>query len=347
MDKLEHVLFYHGDSPSELPEKILDRLEQYFGKYCRFSNIDYELFSDGEPDNRIPRYSKIEGKTVVFIQSFFKQKLFFDALEFSWAFKKQYKASRLVMVILFMMYRRQDHPEKLEEICRLKMAIEQLKNAGVDEIITVSPHSKKMQEFCQEVGIKMQEVNPLPIFASTVKTYLDPEDNCITCAPDEGATGKAREMAKLLGCPMVFGLKERGFDNEARLSKKDQKRIDQIITQNKELYDFDNIAYATKENVEGKTAIVIEDEASTCTTSTKFGYHLKNLGATKTILVAANAVLTPGWRRKLFPEENPPYFKVIMGDSIPRGYNKKTGGKIHDDSVAWPIADVLYKSLKT
>lgn len=345
MEKLEDVLFYHGEGPSELHEAVLDRLEQYFGKYCRFSNIDFEVFPDKESDDRIPRFAKIEGKTVVFFQSFYSQELFYKSLELMWGIKKQYKAKKLIAVIPFMVFRRQDHEEKLAEICRLKMAIELLRTIGVDEIVVVSPHSKKMQQFCEEFGIKMHEVDPLPVFVSSLKTYIGSHEERVTCAPDEGACEKAVRVAKAMGCPMVLGLKERGFDNEARIKKSDQAAIDKIINENRIKYDFPDIYYLNSENVKGKIVIVTEDEASTCQTASKIGYHLQELGAKKTILVASNAVFTPGWRRKLFPEENPPYSRVVMSDTIPRTHSKKTGGKIHDDSVSGPVADTLYKVL--
>jgi len=63
-----------------------------------------------------------------------------------------------------------------------------------------------------------------------------------------------------------------------------------------------------------------EDEANTCVTANKTGRRLKALGAKNIIFLAIHPVLARGWRRKLFYEN--PFYKIILGDTIPRGYEK-------------------------
>ncbi|MFA5131114.1 MAG: ribose-phosphate diphosphokinase [Patescibacteria group bacterium] len=333
------VVYYCGRGNHRLSSRILKNYGEYLGKECFFSHIDFEEFPDEEPDVKLPKWSEIKGSTVVFFQSIYKKEYLEELMELVWAMKKQYGAKHVIVVLLFMRFRRQDHEEKMEEICRLKMVIDRLKHDGVDEIITVSPHSPKMREFCTEVGIKMHEVDPSPLFASTVKTYL--ADKPTIYAPDAGSVPRAVKLAKLLDCQVVMSLKERGLDNEAMIKAEDRDEIEIILRKLRLQYEYRDIYYADSDHVKGQSIVMTEDEVTTGSTANKTGQRIKKIGAKYLILLAMHAVLVRSWRRKLFDKR--PFDKVIMGDTIPRDYEKMTGGLIHDISVAELMAQALYK----
>lgn len=339
-----NVLFYSGNGNHQLGAKIINILREYLGREypgkVAFSHIDFEDFPDGEPDDRIRKFSEIEGKTVVFYQSIFNLELFEEALELIWAIKKQYQAAYLIAVIPFMTFRRQDHEEKPEEICRLKMAIDRLKHAGVDEIITVSPHSPNMAKFCNEFGVKIHEVDPSPLLVATIQTYLTTIP--IIYAPDRGSVPRAIALAKITGSQVIFSLKNRGLNNDTEIKPEEKEEIDGIIECYKK--EFSEIYYADVEHVKNKFIVMVEDEISTGGTANKTGQRLKKLEAKKIIFLAINLVLVPGWKRKLF--DNNPFDKVIGGDTIPRDYEKRTDGLIHDISLSELITQELYKSLQ-
>ncbi len=338
---MKNILFYSGEGNHHLGAAIIRFLGEYFGKILSFSHIDIAFFPDLESDDKIPRYEEITGKVVVFYQSIFNISLLEQALEHIWAIKKQYKAMRVIAVIPFLIFRRQDHEEKMEEILRLKMVIDRLKHAGVDEIITVSPHSPNMRKYCEEFGITMWEVDPSPLFASTIKTYLT--ETPIIYSPDLGSICRAISLAKLTGSQVIFSLKERGLNNEAQIKPEEEKEISAIINRYKN-EGFSEIYYADEEHIKGQAIVMVEDETSTGGTANKTGLRLKALGAKFIISLAIHAVLVPGWRRKLFDKQ--PIDKVIFADTITREYDKRTGGLIHDISVAESVAQTLYKCLK-
>ncbi len=336
------VLFYSGNGNHQLGARILNALREYRGDNSVFSHIDCDFFPDGDFDTHIPRFADIEGKPVVFYQSIFEHKFFEEALELIWAIKKQYKAAYLIAIIPFIIFRRQDHEEKLDEICRLRMAIDRLRHAGVDEIITVSPHSPKMKQFCDEFSIKMWEIDPSPLFAATIKTYLETVPTIYS--PDEGSISRAVALAKLSDSRVIFSLKNRGLNNEITIKPEEESEITRIISYYQEEKKFSKIYYADADYINGASIVITEDETATGGTANKTGQRLKNLGAKELLLLASHGVLCPGFRRKLF--ENDTFDKVILGDTIPRDYEKRTGGKIHDICFAELIAQTLYKRLQ-
>jgi phosphoribosylpyrophosphate synthetase len=136
-------------------------------------------------------------------------------------------------------------------------------------------------------------------------------------------------------------LKNRGFNNETSLVEVDKKEIDK--TKNK-FINFSNLEYATPELVKEAIIIMAEDEVDSGGTANNQARRLRKLGAAEVYMVFTHAVCTDPWRRKLFGEENP-FSQVIVTDTIARGPKKKTGGKIHDVSIASTMASGTFKLL--
>ena len=336
--KTPDILFYSGNGNHALGAKIMSQLREYLNdKDIDFDHIEFGKFPDEESDARIKKFSGVKDKTIVLYQSIFNRYLFEETLQLSWAFKRQYQAKRLILVAPFMIFRRQDHDEINSEICRLKMTIDRLKHAGVDEIVTVTPHSHKMEEFCKEFGINFHEADPSTIFSETVKAYVSEEP--LVYSPDQGSISRAINLAKANNWPVIFSLKKRGLNNEIQIMEEEKQEIEKII----QSYQYP-IFYASNSKIKGKTIIMIEDEVSTGGTANRTGVKLKENGAGIIIFISTHSILTPGWRRKLFDQN--PFDRVIMGDTIPRDYEKRTGGLIHDISMSDILARKLYVIIK-
>jgi len=149
-----------------------------------------------------------------------------------------------------------------------------LKQAGVDEMITVSPHSPQMAKFAAEFGLKMREVDPSPLLASTIQTYLP--DNPIIYSPDKGSIPRAIELAKLTGSQVLFSLKERGLSNEVEIKTEEETEVKDIIARYS-TKDFSAIDYADAGKIKDQPIVMAEDEANTCVTANKTGRRLKAL----------------------------------------------------------------------
>lgn len=340
-----NVLFFSGNGNHVLGKKILYDLSEYAGVDLSFNHINFSKFSDVEPDNKVPQYEMIAKKTVVLYQSMADSRLMEEFLELAWAMKHQYRAKEIIAVIPFLRFRRQDHSEKAEEIDRLKMIIDRLKHAGVDQLIVATPHSEKMAENCRVYGIKFHPADMSEIFAQAIRTLLNgDEKNTLIYAPDEGSISRAVGLAQILGFKVIFTLKKRGLNNAAEIAGPDQQEIDELIARAQQELDFPQISYATADQIKGAIILMVEDEIASGETANKTGRRLKSLGADTLIFSATHAVCTAGWQRKLFYQN--PFDKIFIADSIPRDYENRTGGKMHDLSVSSVMAAGLYKVLR-
>jgi len=334
-------MFYSGSGNYKLSSDIMKHLREYLGGETRFSNIDFWEFSDDEPNTRLPQWMDIADKDVVICSSISNRELVAELLDLSYAAKRRYQCRRLIVVVGFMTYRRQDHDERMEEFCRLEMLIDQLKHVGVDEIITVSPHSsEKLNKFCKKFGVQLFEVDPSPIFASTLRTYSTKDMVCYS--PDEGSIPRALALASILGGKTIFSLKKRGLNNEVAIRLEDASKVQEVIDFYQKKYGV-TIYYALPEEIKGKSIVMVEDEVTTGKTANMTGQRLKSLGADWLSLIATHPVLIKNWQGLLF--DNNPFDKIIMGDTIPRDYKKRTGGLIHDITVAELLAQKLYSRL--
>lgn len=341
MKTVSNILFYSGNGHHRFGAEMLHNLNELLGARLSFSHTDFEEFPDEESDARFPNFDQIRDKPVVFYQSIYNARLFMEALQSIWSLKMQYRAIYLIAVIPFMIYRRQDHLENQTEVCRLKMAIEFLKAAGVNEIISVTPHSEKMKTFSHEAGIKFHEVDLSALFVSRIKAYLS--DPPIVYSPDAGSIPRAIKIARLLKSQMIFSLKKRGLNNNAEIKMEEEAEIEATIKYY-HAEDFQEINYANSQIISGESIVMVEDEVSTGSTANQTGCRLRQLGAKEVIFLATHPVLVRGWRRKLF--DNNPFTKIIMSNTIPRNYEKMTGGLIDDVSAAPLTAEMLYKALK-
>ncbi len=340
---IDEVLFFSGNGNHLLGEKVLSKLSEFYGIKLSFQHISYAEFPDGESDNSIPNHAKIFQKTVVVIQSTFTQNFTAELLELCWAIKHQYGAKHLIAVLPFMRYRRQDHPEKPEEINRNRMFIERLRHCGVDELVVVTPHSDEIATNCKHAGITFHEVDVSPIFASVINTLLTPElqEKTYVFTPDQGSIPRAINLAKHLDVGVLFSLKFRGSNNETLIVEPTPEQIESVI----QSYNFPKLSYASKTEIDGSIIIMAEDEIASGGTSNSTAKKLKACGAKKIYLTATHPVCIPGWKRKLF--DGAPFDKVMVCDTIPRGLKERTGGQIHDVSVADSLASVIFKTLRS
>jgi len=351
------VVFLSGNGNHALGADILVHLSELFGKRCVFEHINYNKWPELELDNRIPSYAKMKNKVVVIYQSLFRSDLVEEAEDLIWACKHQYGAQYIIGIFPFMWNRRQDPKmfakegdlgkkiAKPDEIQRLRMTISKLAFCGVDEMLVATPHSNMMSEYCKEYGVVFNEINPSPLFAKTMDTFVrDDEKNLVKVySPDLGSIQRAIELGSLLKCPVLFNEKNRAINSETTIIESEAEEIKNLVMKLREAYNFPEIHYATSEMVKDQIVAMIEDEVASGGTANGTGRRLADFGVKSSYLLATHPVLTLSWRNKLF--FNDPFTKVIMANSIPRNYEKRTGGKIFDISLGSLFASDLFRAL--
>lgn len=345
MDRVQwqDVIFFKGLDNPELADKLILKLREYAGQNPRVEHINYHKFSDCEFDDAFASCATIKNKVVVFFECLKDLETVIRFLQVCWAAKYRYGAKYVIATVSFMHYRRQDRPEKFEEIPRNDWLIEMLKYNGVDELIVTTPHSEYMAKNCHKHGIAFRAVDPSEAFASVLRPLLPEKDDgkkAIIYAPDEGSIQRAIALAHFLDVGVLFNLKHRAFDNETSMIDADEKMIQGIIDK----YHFADLKYATPELIKDIYVIMVEDEVDTGGTGNRQGRLLRQYGAAAVFFCATHAVFSNGYKRKFFSHN--PFAKIIMCNTVLRTAEQRTGGLIHDVQMAGLIASAIYRVLQ-
>ncbi len=286
-----------GRAHPELTKKIAE--------YLQMTLLDVEVlqFKDGE----IQAYyiETIRGKYVFIVQptcgpsdNLVELLILIDAA-------KRASAHKIVAVIPYFGYARQDRKDKPRTSIGAKLMANLLNAAGVNRIITIDLHADQIQGFFE---IPVDHLFSSNVFVPYINE-LNLENLCIV-SPDTGGTKRASTYAKALGCDLAIGFKQREKQNEvAHL---------QIIG-----------------DVAGKNCIIVDDIIDTGGTLCKAAQALKDAGALSVRAMCAHGLLSGNGIENI---ENSVIDKLILTDTIPL---KKQCDKIEVVSVAPLLADVI------
>ncbi|HRY60374.1 MAG TPA: ribose-phosphate pyrophosphokinase-like domain-containing protein [Patescibacteria group bacterium] len=314
-------------------------------KDLNLSNINFGFWSDGEPDDRIATPAKISGRHAVLFVNCSTTPLVTQALQLMWAIKRQYKAESLTVVMPFMSYRRQDHPEVTHEIHRNLWFMEMLKANGVDRLIVCDVHSDQTRKNAEKIDLVFFNVDPTPAYAKAmfdlvsrlrgelIPTFID--------APDKGSIPRAASLAKELNLPILFDLKKfktRSQTGKITMDKEADEQILSLIKKVKQDYGVESVLMKP-DLVSGSVVISREDELDTGGTAAMRGRWYREMGVAELYLAVTHLVLSPGWRRNI--TDNSPYTHIFGGNTIYRSYEKSTGGLIKDVDMSLVIGSTL------
>lgn len=330
-----------GTGNHDLDKHIIEWINSTIGTNLEFMHIDFDYHGDNEDNFRIPDGETIKGKIAVIFQSVYELKLKEHLMCLCYAAKYQYGAEKIIAVLPFMNFRRQDHDDEdhKHEINRNRQFIHDLKSNGVDKLVLCDIHSRQTLENCKKEGIEAHNVSGATIFADRLMPIVDllkmSGENCYVYSPDGGSVERAYNLAKLLDVPIIMMMKKRDNSGEVK-EVRDEAKLKIICAH----YKYD-IRFADTELVDGSAVIVIDDEISTGRTGRLTGWSLKEKGAKSLVFCATHPVCSNGWKRNFI--DNNPYDRIIFGNTIPRPYEKSTGGKITDVFMTKVIASQLTK----
>jgi ribose-phosphate pyrophosphokinase len=241
-------------SSQYLTEKICDSLNVDMGQ------SSCPVFADGEFE---PCYEEtIRGSHVFIVQStpppadnLLELLLMIDAA-------KRASAYKVIAVIPYFGYARQDRKDKPRVSIGAKLVADILSAAGVDRIITMDLHADQIQGFF--------DVPVDHLYASTLFVPFIEEmglDNLVIASPDVGGTKRANTYAKMLETDMVICHKTRSKANEVG-------------------------SMTVIGDVVGKDVIIVDDLIDTAGTITKAANLMKKVGAKSVRAFAAHGVLS-------------------------------------------------------
>src|SRR6056297_1995311 len=219
----DSVRIFSGRASKALAQQIAQQYGTHLG------NVIVSEFSDGEFQ---PSYEEsIRGKDVFIVQStmppsdnLMELLLLIDAA-------KRASARRIVAVIPYFGFARQDRKDKPRVAIGSKLIANLLTAAGVDRVMTMDLHADQIQGFF--------EVPVDHLFASSIfLPYIETLDtsNLIMAAPDTGGTKRANAYAKYLNVDMAICYKQRKVANQIEsmtvigdVEGKDVLLVDDII----------------------------------------------------------------------------------------------------------------------
>jgi len=195
------VKIFSGIGSRRLAEKIALRFGAPLGK------INIQRFSDGEIQ---PVFlESIRGDYVFLVQSTFapSDNLFELLLMIDAA--KRASAYKIIVVIPYYGYARQDRKDKPRVAIGSKLIATLLESAGADRVITMDLHAPQIQGF---FDIPVDHLDSSAIFIPYIEQLK--LANLTFAAPDVGSTNRVREIASYFNCEMVICDKHRKRANE-------------------------------------------------------------------------------------------------------------------------------------
>lgn len=259
------MIILGGPASNGIDEKIAKFLN------LRLIKVENKIFPDGESYIRIPE--NINDDTAVIVQStYYPQDKHLMELFLIAEAAKHMGVSRLIAVIPYLAYSRQDRRFKDGEALSLKTVLNLIYHSGIDEIVTVEPH--KTDALISYFKGSVKVVDSTPALARGIK---DEVKEPFVLAPDKGALERAEKLAKELNAPFSYIEKERDrITGEVRI-KNVPKNLD----------------------VKDKDVILIDDIISTGGTLAQAAKLCYNLGARKVIAAASHVLLVNGALEKL------------------------------------------------
>jgi ribose-phosphate pyrophosphokinase len=293
------IKFFSGTASLYLAEKIAKSFGSELGK----SSVT--RFSDGEFQ---PAYDEsVRGATVFIIQSTFppSENLFELLLMIDAA--KRASANRVVAVIPYFGFARQDRKDRPRCAIGAKLVANLLTAAGVDRVMTMDLHADQLQGF---FDVPVDHLYGSPIFVPFIRSLN--LSNLVVAAPDMGGTKRANAYSRFLNAEMVICYKLRKKPN--------------VIEEIRVIGD-----------VAGKDVVIVDDMVDTAGTITIAADLMTEMGANSVRAVASHAVLSgPAYERL----ERSSLRELIVTDTIPL---HKDSPKVKVLTVADIFADVIEK----
>lgn len=290
------------NSNRKLAEEISEYIGISLGK-CTVSN-----FSDGETQINIDE--SVRGCDVFIIQStsdpvnenLMELLILVDAL-------KRASATSINIVMPYYGYARQDRKARSREPITAKLVANLLETTGATRVVTLDLHAPQIQGF---FDIPIDHLQGVPILSDYIKDKN--LDDIVVVSPDHGGVIRARRMADRLKAPIGIIDKRRPKPNVAEVMN--------IIG-----------------DVEGKTAIIIDDIIDTAGTMQLAADALIEKGAKEVYACATHPVLSGPAIERI---QNSQIKELVVTNSIQLPEEKQID-KITQLSVASLIGEAIIR----
>jgi ribose-phosphate pyrophosphokinase len=223
------------------------------------------------------------------------------------AFKRS-SASRITAVLPYYGYARQDRKDKPRVPISAKLVADLLSAAGADRVLTMDLHASQIQGF---FNFPVDHLFAAPVIIDYVARLKLPKLTIVS--PDAGGVERARAYAKRLESALAIVDKRRESPNVAE--------VHHVVG-----------------DVEGRTALVVDDIVDTGGTLAKVATALKEAGAVDVLASSSHGVLSGAAMERI---DASPLSKLIVTDSIPPAPEGRRSRKI----VVLSVAELMAKAI--
>ena len=296
------IKFFSGSASKYLAEEIVSN----YGHGIDLGKSTFTRFSDGEFMTSLDE--TVRGCTVFLIQStfppvdnLFELMLMVDAA-------KRASAYKVVAVIPYFGFARQDRKDKPRVSIGAKLVADLLTASGVDRVMTMDLHADQIQGF---FNVPVDHIYASTLLVPYIKSMQ--LDDLVIASPDMGGSKRAKAYSNFLNTEMAIAHKSRVRANEVG-----------------EMLIIGDVA--------DKNVIIVDDIIDTAGTITKAADIMIEKGAKSVRVVATHSVLSgPAYDRI----NNSSILEVITTNSIPVDMSRSN--KIKVLSVGPLLADVISK----
>jgi ribose-phosphate pyrophosphokinase len=298
-----------GNANRPLAQKICEKLGKTLG------HAETRRFSDGEAFVEVGE--NVRGRDVYIIQStcrpvndtLMELLIMIDAL-------KRASAKEVTAVIPYYGYARQDRKVAPRTPISAKLTADLLTAAGATRVVSMDLHAGQIQGF---FNIPFDNLFSSPVILQYLRKELASSEKAskdlVLVSPDAGGVERARAYAKRLDASVAMIDKRRTGPNVAKAMN--------IIG-----------------DVEGKTAIILDDMIDTAGTLCEAVGAVLDHGAKKVYAAATHGVLSGPAIERISASK---LEQVIVTDTIPLSPEAQGCGKIVQLSVADLLAEAIYR----
>jgi ribose-phosphate pyrophosphokinase len=300
----EGLMVFTGNANPQLAAAVAKNLNLPLGKAM------VGRFSDGEVNVEI--HENVRAKDVFVLQStcaptndnLMELMVMVDAL-------KRSSAGRITAAVPYFGYARQDRrPRSGRVAISAKVVANMLQAVGVDRILTMDLHADQIQGF---FDIPVDNIYASPILLADL--YKQNLENVQVVSPDVGGVVRARAFAKRLDVDLAIIDKRRPRANVAEVMN--------IIG-----------------DVDGRTAVIMDDMVDTANTLCKAAQALKERGAARVMAYCTHPVLSGGAVQRI---DTSALDEMIVIDTIPLNRDAQRSPKIRQLSCAPLLAETMIR----
>lgn len=274
---------FSGTSNPVLAAKIAEYLSLPLGE------VEIRRFPDEEVFVKIKE--NIRGRDVFVVQSICRPPnenlmellIMIDAL-------RRASANRITAVIPYYGYARQDRKDQPRVPITAKLVANLLVAAGCNRLLTMDLHAQQIQGF---FDIPVDHLYASPIIVKYLKgKHIE---NPVVVSPDTGAVKAAYAYSQMLDCGLAVIAKRRTGPEEVE-------------------------AFSLVGEVEGRTAIMVDDMTSTCGTLTSAAALLAENGVKEIYAAVTHAMLTDVGCQRLVDSA---ITELVVTDTVPSTVGKE------------------------